>query len=647
VAVLHKKQVLAVLAAATLLSSLVASGPVRAAPLEVYGHLPDLEKVALSPDGTRLALIKTNANQRLLILVSVTDHKLIEKPIPVGNTKLRWIQWADNERLMIVTSTTTLPMFLIGEKSEWSVLSVWDVRNHRLTNYPNVDRAEDGPRIMNVINGGVTVRRLEGHTVLFFRGIYLSEMTLPALFRVDLDTGGQRLVRQGTLQTETWLVDEAGEVVAEEDYDQKTQLWRILERHGNRLREIASGHEAIDVPELLGFGPQPGTLLVETLEKGDPEWRLLSLQDGTFGSAMAERSTLEEPLEDRTTYRMIGGVHVDDAPDFVFFDKEMQARWQSIKDGFSGEQVELVSPSADFKKIVVKINGPLHGYTYELMDMTTFRTDHIGEVYKGVGTPLEVKRITYTAEDGLKIPAYLTFPRGKPVQKLPLIVFPHGGPATRDTAEFDWWAQAMATQGYLVLQPNYRGSTTTSDHESAGFGEWGRKMQTDLSDGVRYLVKEGMVDPARVCIVGASYGGYAALAGVTLQQGIYRCAVSVAGISDLKRMLRDVGPYEDLELRYWNRFMGVKGPSDPILQELSPVKHVDSISVPVLLIHGTDDTTVKFDQSTVMFDAMKHAKKDVQMVTLKNEDHKLSHNETRLQMLEQTVAFLRAHNPPD
>jgi dipeptidyl aminopeptidase/acylaminoacyl peptidase len=173
-------------------------------------------------------------------------------------------------------------------------------------------------------------------------------------------------------------------------------------------------------------------------------------------------------------------------------------------------------------------------------------------------------------------------------------------------------------------------------------------MQTDLSDGVRYLVKEGTVDPARVCIVGASYGGYAALAGVTLDPGVYRCAVSVAGISDLKRMLQGVDEYNTASsLRFWNRYMGVTGPSDPLLQQFSPIKHVDAIKVPVLLIHGRDDSVVSFDQSTAMLDAMKHAKKEVEMVVLKNEDHWLSRSETRLQMLQSSVAFLRAHNPPD
>src|SRR6202012_197251 len=127
-----------------------------------------------------------------------------------------------------------------------------------------------------------------------------------------------------------------------------------------------------------------------------------------------------------------------------------------------------------------------------------------------------VKAITYSAADGLKIPGFLTLPRGRADKDLPLVVMPHGGPEAADTLDFDWWAQALAEQGYAVLQPNFRGSSLDSDFVQAGFGEWGRKMQTDLSDGVRYLAHEGTIDPKRVCVVGASYGGFYARCGGTI-----------------------------------------------------------------------------------------------------------------------------------
>jgi dipeptidyl aminopeptidase/acylaminoacyl peptidase len=234
---------------------------------------------------------------------------------------------------------------------------------------------------------------------------------------------------------------------------------------------------------------------------------------------------------------------------------------------------------------------------------------------------------------------------------LPLIVLPHGGPVARDTADFDWWAQALADQGYAVLQSNFRGSATSQEFLEAGFGQWGRKMQTDLSDGVRYLAAQGIADAARACIVGASYGGYAALAGVTLDHGVYRCAISVAGPSDLKRMLHWVdekyGQRGNIAQRFWDRDMGVKGPDDAALDGISPIKHLDALTVPVLLIHGKDDTVIPYEQSDVMYDALRHAKKQVDLVTLKHEDHWLSRGETRLQMLQASVDFLRANNPPD
>jgi len=422
-------------------------------------------------------------------------------------------------------------------------------------------------------------------------------------------------------------------------------------RRDGRLQEALSGHEAIDFPRILGFGPNADTLLTQTIEGEDPVWRLLSLRDGTLSAPMSERKVLNLPIEDHRTFRMIGGIHTGDDARYVFFDAGMQERWDTVIQAFEGERLRVVSWSDDFQKFVVQVDGAKHGFAYELVDLNTHTVAAIGDVYEGGGKPLEVRRINYVASDGLQIPAYLTLPHGRAAQNLPLIVLPHGGPAAHDVARFDWWSQALADQGYAVLQPNYRGSDLSRRFLAAGFGQWGRKMQTDLSDGVRYLVKQGIADPARVCIVGASYGGYAALAGVTLDPGVYRCAVSVAGISDLKRMLDWINDKnirrDNFEQRSWDRFTGVNGPNDPVVAAISPIKHIDAVEVPVLLIHGRDDTVVPFEQSRVMADALRRAKKDVEFVTLQHEDHWLSRSETRQQMLQASVAFLRAHNPPD
>jgi dipeptidyl aminopeptidase/acylaminoacyl peptidase len=208
----------------------------------------------------------------------------------------------------------------------------------------------------------------------------------------------------------------------------------------------------------------------------------------------------------------------------------------------------------------------------------------------------------------------------------------------------------MASLGYAVLQPQFRGSEGYGwDLLSAGFGQWGHKMQTDLSDGVRALARTGIIDPKRVCIVGGSYGGYAALAGAAIDTGVYRCAVSVAGVSDMREMMQwkeDRSRDENLLDRYWLRYTGATSKDDPALDVISPIKHIDKITIPVLLIHGKDDTVVPFAQSEDMVDAMRKAGKNVSFVQLDGEDHWLSRSATRQAMLKATADFLKANNPP-
>jgi len=187
---------------------------------------------------------------------------------------------------------------------------------------------------------------------------------------------------------------------------------------------------------------------------------------------------------------------------------------------------------------------------------------------------------------------------------------------------------------------------------AAGYGQMGKKMQTDVSDGVRYLVKSGVADPARVCIAGWSYGGYAALAGAVFDPAPYRCALDMAGPADWRLSLvededDETPSRESYSTRYWTRYIGVKTPNDPGIDDISPALHADKAAVPILIVHGVDDTRVRYEQSQRMVDALKRAHKPFEFVTLKGEDHFGSRSETRLQLLQAWIKFLEAHNPPD
>lgn len=631
-----------------LLGLLVAPGA-RAVPLTVYGQLPNIEDVAISPDGSRLAYVRTQGDMRVVFIANVADRKIICW-VKAGNTKLRDIRWADHDNLLIEASVTA---GVLGYRDEWFILRDYNIPHNELRTLPG-DTLGEKNEVMNIVVGRVAVRLIDGHTVLFVPGLYkmaagdygTDSQNLVALFHCDLTTGITSAVRRGSGYTQ-WQLDSQGRAVAVRNYDSLAQRWSIgVSRFGGDPTGEMSGHAPIDLPSILGGGPTVDSVLVEVITDGRRLWQLLSIQDGKF-SPMPAAQVFTDPLMDEFTGLMIGGVNVVDAPQYVFFDPKVNLNWQAIVKAFSGDQVTFVSASRDYSEMVVLVDGPNYGYRYVLIDLKHPAAVPIGNVYTGIVKPLVVRAITYAAGDGLQIRAYLTLP-DRPAHGLPLVVLPHGGPAVRDTADFDWWSQALAAQGYAVLRPNYRGSDVDEPLLEAGFGQWGRKMQTDLSDGVSYLAKQGVVDPAKVCIVGGSYGGYAALAGVTLQPTVYRCAVSVAGISDLARLLNweTRGGIQDRHVtRYWDRFWGVSGSSDPTLDQISPIKHVDAVRAPVLLIHGRDDTVVPYEQSQIMYDALRGEKKDVELVTLKKEDHWLSSGDTRLQMLQATVAFLQAHDP--
>jgi len=214
---------------------------------------------------------------------------------------------------------------------------------------------------MNVIIGHVMVRRVNGHTVLFLPGMYAESLTMPALVKVDLDSGKEKVLRYGTEDSVKWLVDGEGNIVAEQSYFEKKQHWSLSILRDGKMLEVAGGQASIGFPDLLGFGPTADTLLMEVGGEADTEWKLLSLKDGSLGPSIGGGKPLESPIEDRLTHRTIGGSYWDDYERYVFFEPAMQAHWDAVVRAFANDHVTFVSASADWKKILVLIDGPKFG----------------------------------------------------------------------------------------------------------------------------------------------------------------------------------------------------------------------------------------------------------------------------------------------
>ncbi len=249
----------------------------------------------------------------------------------------------------------------------------------------------------------------------------------------------------------------------------------------------------------------------------------------------------------------------------------------------------------------------------------------------------------YKARDGLEIEGVLTTPKRKEAKNLPFVVMPHGGPWGHDSLTYDYWAQFLASRGYVVLQPNFRGSTGYgTEFIEKGKGQMGFAMQDDISDGVKWAVEKGIADPKRVCIVGASYGGYAAMWGIAKDPDLYRCAISISGVAALRREVNDFGNslHGKLYKTQWQEMT-------PDFNAVSPINAIAKIKAPLMLIHGKRDVTVDHVQSEKMHSAMNKARKQVEFVSLPLADHYFARQADRVILLSAMERFLAKHNPAD
>ena len=257
-----------------------------------------------------------------------------------------------------------------------------------------------------------------------------------------------------------------------------------------------------------------------------------------------------------------------------------------------------------------------------------------------------VRAVSYASRDGLRIPAYLTLPPGRPDRGLPLIVLPHGGPFLRTGWTFDPEVQMLASLGYAVLQPNFRGSTGYGrDHVARGYGQLGAGMIDDMEEGINWLAREGVADPARVCIMGSSYGGYAAIWAAIRSPGRYRCAISFAGPSDLRTMLR-THANSFIPRRYVRAFRErVEGEERQDLDAISPLQQAERLRTPVLIAHGVNDQVVPANQSQQLAEALRRHNASVESVFYRKSGHGFTDRNEAADYNRRVAAFLARHNP--
>ena len=337
--------------------------------------------------------------------------------------------------------------------------------------------------------------------------------------------------------------------------------------------------------------------------------------------------------------RVVGASYATDRRMVDYFDPAIAKLHTSLSKALPDKGLlSIIDSSVDEQRLLIVASSDIHPGTYYLFDRAAKSLSpvlHVRPQLEGM-TLAEMKPITYPAADGTMIPGYLTLPPGKDPKNLPAIVLPHGGPSARDEWGFDWLSQFYAAMGYAVLQPNFRGSAGYGDawFRDQGFKAWNVAIG-DVTSAGHWLVKQGIADPRKLCIVGWSYGGYAALQSAVVDPALFRAVVAIAPVTDLTR-LKDQYRRTSARTTAFD-FIG----AGPHITEGSPAQRAAEIKAPVMLFHGALDVNVDIAHSRLMADKLKAAGATPRLVTWDNLDHYLIDSEARTKMLFESEAFLR------
>ena len=615
-----------------------ASGP-PLIPSNVFAQEPPLSGPILAPNGNKLITMIHRGGQKLVGVHDFATGNLEAISLP-ERAEIAFYRWAGNDKVLI-SAATTVPYF--GEDARMTRLFLFDLATRKAQFVGKRDQGLEGDDILFVDPAG-------GWLLL---SIQKTIYDWPSVYRVDLDTLKMREVVRQQDRVWEWYADRDGVVRAGLGFLEKSSFM-VYRRNETEpfKRTHKTRYEAESSQDVLSFATNSDDgFLLSNGKTGRFALYRYNFATREIGETIFESATNDiedfSLTDDGSQVRAVW--YTDDRDRVVWFDPHMKTAQAEIDAALKDRLNSIVSRSADGNRMLIWVGSAQDPGSYYIYGADEGVMKRIARLNDKLDRTLlsPVSYTSYKARDGLDIPAYLTLPQGRAAKNLPLIIMPHGGPyGVRDKLEYNAEVQFLANRGYAVLQPNYRGSQSygAAFYES-GEGQWGRKMQDDLDDGMDWLVKDGIVDAKRVCIVGASYGGYAALWGATRNPERYRCAASFAGVSDLRRQLKYQTDFL-VNRRYRKDWRAtVQGQADFDLDSVSPLKLVDRLTVPVLVVHGDEDKQVPPKQSTLYAEALKKSGKDHEFHMYKGEGHGFATEANFIDWLDRLEAFLAKHNP--
>jgi len=639
---------------------------------DIYSQ-PSIPDTAISPSGRYLAaILRRNGIDVLMVIdlqqktdkvIARADQKSLGEKL---NVHMDWVWWKSDDRLLVRLTSR------VSDNARHNPLS-----NHRINRL--------GDRLVAIDrDGGNSVQLLVAQSGSPLEGasdlgdiasylphdpehilLYVESYSGYGVYKVNLSTGRGEIVEKPASNVVDWWLDLDGRPVVRVETSRGTM--RFYRRHAGtgddpewkqylsvRLRELDEHPEY----QPVGASDDPGKYYVISRPPGKDRFGLYlyDLDQESFGEPVYEhpRFDLESARVSRDGKRVIQYCYVAHVSICEFTDPAINTHMTGIRRHFKDTaNVEAFDGARDSSALLLFVEGPSDPPAYYYYRTAQRTLDRLGLKYAsmaGKAMPTATV-IEWKSSDGLELTGYLTIPPGaSDSEKLPLLVFPHGGPEERDQLEFDAWIQYFAARGYAVFQPNFRGSSGFGrGFAESGYRERGRKVQDDITTGVRALISRGRVDPARLCIGGISFGGYSALMGAASTPELYKCAVSIAGASDLVRFTewrRDQWGLDSLGYKYTLKAIGNPKTEPAWLNEVSPAQLAANIRIPILLVHGTEDSVVPYEQGRYMKIRLDRAGRDSRLITLRDEGHSQWKLENRLSVVQEIDAFLREHLGP-
>lgn len=625
------------------------AGLSQAAPdAKSFGALPDIRDAAISPDASQIAMIM---NVDGVYAVRVLRIGNPSEPIrAVGlNIGVRpsWIRWVNNERILVKLSQYET---IHGRPGYGSFIFTLDANTME-------GRILVRPKGMLRQNNAYVIDFLDDdpdHILMAFSDRTQSRDDIQ---RVNVESGKYTRVKRGLEGVQSWYTDQRGEPRVGQGRIDKVGdefEWRLLIRDA----EADKWRPSRDFPGLgpdttiIGFNKNPNELLIG--HRGEMDTLGVYVYD-------LEKKEIGEQLFHNKDYDVSGVVrNLDGAIIGVQYIADTRqtellgdhdTHFGRMRMGFSDYDVSFVDQSRDGSRLIFRISNSSDPGSLLLSDSTNNKIVRLSynRSQLPAGEMGSVVAVKYESRDGTQIPAYITLPptinNVGAARNVPTIILPHGGPYSRSYRRFDYFAQFFATRGYVVVQMNFRGSAGYGEvYEDAGRNNW-VLMQEDVEDATKWALKQGIADPDRTCIAGWSYGGYAALMGSIKNPDLYACAISIAGVTDIQRQASVQRYYEFGETAARNFYLS--GFEDKqAMNNNSPVRRADELTVPLFLAHANEDLNVHFDQFEQMRKALKKSDIKVVYLEVKRDDHYFSEQKNREALFMGLHEFLETTNGP-